>query len=249
VTSPPYWGVRDYQVAGQIGMEATVERYVSRIAAVFDAVRRALRDDGVVWLNIGDVYASGNRSYRAGDNRYPQRAMSTRPRTPKGLKAKDLLGLPWRIAFALQRQGWYLRSEIIWKKTNPMPESVRDRPWRVHEHLFLLSKGEKYYFRQNSLLDEVCDVRKSVWAMAAGRSRVNGHSAVFPDRLVKPCVSAGSKRSDLVLDPFCGTGTVGRVSIQNGRRFIGIELNPEYSKSALRMLRLLSNSRTGLSQR
>ena len=145
VTSPPYFGLRDYGVAGQMGLEPTPDEFVSALAGVFREVRRVLRDDGTVWLNLGDSYANGGRASRAPDAKNPHaREMSFRP--ADGLKAKDLIGIPWRVAFALQADGWYLRQDIIWHKPNPMPESVKDRCTKAHEYLFLLSKAEKYYF-------------------------------------------------------------------------------------------------------
>lgn len=135
VTSPPYWGLRDYNVSGQIGLEASLPQFINRLLGVFVEVRRVLRDDGVLWLNIGDSYTSGNRGWRAPDEKNPARAMSMRPGTPEGLKPKDLLGIPWRLAFALQDDGWYLRTDIVWHKPNAMPESVKDRP--VHTSIFL----------------------------------------------------------------------------------------------------------------
>jgi site-specific DNA-methyltransferase (cytosine-N4-specific) len=232
VTSPPYWGVRDYGVRGQIGMERSLAKYVSNIVAVFEEVRRVLRRDGTVWLNIGDVYASGNRTYRASDDRYAARALHTRPKTPNGLKPKDLIGIPWRVAFALQEAGWYLRADVIWHKTNAMPESVGDRPWRTHEYLFLLSRQKSYLFSPRQLIVDDLSFRRTVWSMGAGRSRLNGHHAVFPERLVIPCIKSATIRGSVVLDPFCGTGTVGLASLRLGRRFIGIELNSTYAKAA-----------------
>jgi site-specific DNA-methyltransferase (cytosine-N4-specific) len=236
VTSPPYWGVRDYGVRGQIGMERSLTKYIANVVAVFDEVRRVLRRDGTLWLNIGDVYASGNRRYRASDERYAARALNTRPRTPAGLKPKDLIGIPWRIAFALQQSGWYLRADVIWHKTNAMPESVSDRPWRTHEYLFLFSREKSYRFTPRHLAHDDLSLRRTVWSMGAGRSKLNGHHAVFPERLVVPCIRSSTVRHSVVLDPFCGTGTVGRASLRLGRRFIGIELNSKFAKAAGKLL-------------
>lgn len=151
VTSPPYYGLRDYGVDGQIGLEPTPDEYVAEMVAVFREVRRVLRDDGTLWLNIGDGYTSGNRGRRAPDKKNPARAMSVRPDTPEELKPKDLQGIPWRLAFALRADGWYLRSDIIWHKPNPMPESVRDRPTSAHEHVFLLSKRDLYFYDADAI--------------------------------------------------------------------------------------------------
>ena len=146
VTSPPYWSLRDYDVDQQIGCDEALADYLAEIVKTFDKVRRVLRADGTIWLNVGDAYTSGNRRYRAPDKKNRARAMSMRPLTPDGLKPKDLIGLPWRLAFALQNAGWWLRSEIIWSKPNAHPESVRDRPTKAHETVFLLSKNQDYYY-------------------------------------------------------------------------------------------------------
>src|SRR5215831_11086308 len=141
ITSPPYWGLRDYNADGQIGAEDDPHDYIKRLVSIFEEVHRVLTADGTLWLNIGDSYTSGNRGYRAPDKKNPVRAMSYRAKTPRGLKPKDLVGIPWRVAFALQETGWYLRSDIIWEKPNCMPESVKDRPTRAHEYIFLFSKS------------------------------------------------------------------------------------------------------------
>ena len=145
VTSPPYWGLRDYGVTGQIGAEEDLGKYIDHLREVMAQVHRVLADDGTLWLNIGDSYTSGNRTWRDSDRKNPARAMTYRPPTPPGLKPKDLIGIPWRLAFGLQEDGWYLRSDIIWYKPNCQPESVRDRPTQAHEYLFLLSKSADYY--------------------------------------------------------------------------------------------------------
>lgn len=146
VTSPPYYGLRDYGMDGQIGLEPTPDEYVSRMVAVFREVRRVLRDDGTCWVNLGDSYASGGRKTRDSDGKLEEREMSVRPKDPRGIKPKDLLGIPWRVAFALQADGWYLRQDIIWAKPNPMPESVRDRCTKSHEYIFLLTKSARYFY-------------------------------------------------------------------------------------------------------
>ena len=146
VTSPPYFGLRDYGVPGQIGLEATPEEYVEKLVQVFREVRRVLRLDGTLWLNIGDSYTSGGRKTRDCDQKLHARTMDQRPKTPEGMKPKDLMGIPWMLAFALRSDGWYLRQDIIWHKPNAMPESVRDRCTKSHEYIFLLSKSEHYFF-------------------------------------------------------------------------------------------------------
>ncbi len=240
VTSPPYWGLRDYGIEGQIGLEATLPQYIQNLTAVFREVRRVLRPDGTFWLNIGDGYTSGNRGWRAPDKKNPARAMSVRPDTPEGLKSKDLLGVPWRLAFALQDDGWYLRSDIIWNKPNVMPESVKDRPSRAHEYLFMFTKNEQYYFDHAAIREKTDDgkglrSKRSVWNINTEACK-EAHFATFPQKLVEPCVLAGSDPGDFILDPFFGSGTVGLVCQRLGRRFIGIELHPEYVKIANRRL-------------
>ncbi|WP_075255785.1 DNA-methyltransferase [Herbaspirillum camelliae] len=226
VTSPPYWGLRSYGAESEIGAEATIDEYLDAVSAVFNAVKEVLCDDGVVWLVIGDSYTSGNRRYRDADRLHVHREMTTRPKTPKGLKPKDLLGLPWRVAFRLQADGWYLRSESIWHKLNPIPESVKDRPHQSHEHIFLLSKSAKYFFDWNALKQydsQRLRPSRSVWA-ASVNTGISGHAAPFPLELVKPCLMASTRPGDLVLDPFAGSGSVGVACKELDRSFVGIEL-------------------------
>ena len=275
VTSPPYWGLRDYGHAGQLGLERTPEEYVSRMVEVFSEVRRVLADDGTLWANLGDSYAAGGRGggmegERGEKQRSNQGALLGPKKAPEGLKPKDLVGIPWRIAFALQADGWWLRSDIIWAKPNPMPESVTDRPTKAHEYLFLLAKAERYYYDAAAIAEPSVDPpgvsrggalarfgrdekliaanahrgdkiptsngsrnRRSVWTIAT-QPFTEAHFAVMPEALVEPCILAGSAPGDLVLDPFAGSGTVGVVALRHGRRFIGIELNPEYVTMARR---------------
>ena len=240
VTSPPYWGLRDYDVDGQIGAEEDLFTYIDRLVEVFREVRRVLADDGTLWLNIGDSYTSGNRRWRATDKKNPARAMSYRPPTPEGLKPKDLVGVPWRLALALQDDGWYLRSDIIWHKPNTQPESVKDRPTRAHEYLFLFSKSEKYHYdhvaiQEPAIGDEGVRNRRTVWSINT-EAFPEAHFATFPTGLVTPCILAGSAAGDTVLDPFFGSGTVGAVCVNHQRKFLGIELNPEYVEIAERRL-------------
>ena len=152
VTSPPYWGLRDYGTDGQLGLEPTPEEYCNSMVAVFREIRRVLHDDGTVWLNLGDSYSSGSRTTTTNDSFRGDTLVNT-TRTPvvKGIKPKDLVGIPWRVAFALQADGWYLRSDIIWSKPNPMPESVQDRPTKAHEYIFLLTKIQKYYYDADAI--------------------------------------------------------------------------------------------------
>lgn len=241
VTSPPYWSLRDYAAEGQIGAEAKPDDYIEHLVEVFEGVKRVLTPDGTFWLNIGDSYTSGNRGYRAPDRKNPIRAMSYRPPTPEGLKPKDLVGIPWRVAFALQRAGWYLRSEIIWEKPNCMPESVKDRPTRCHEYIFLFTKSLKYYYDAESIREPGGRNRRTVWSIPT-EPFIGAHFATFPPKLIEPCVLAGSAPGDWVLDPFFGSGTVGVVCEQNGRFYVGIELNPEYVRIAIERIKTTERS-------
>lgn len=298
VTSPPYWGLRDYGVDGQLGLEETPEEYVDNMVGVFREVQRVLRDDGTLWLNLGDSYAASGKGEggsfdgkRPGWAHVPGKRMErgsgrwgggNRPAT-EGLKPKDLVGIPWRVAFALQADGWYLRSDIIWEKPNPMPESVTDRPTRAHEYIFLLSKSRRYYYDADAIREEsvgqtdhdvtgwgysapgqvpqtgnrkysfarkvnetappgqslqhrperediaYCHSRnkRDVWTVATSPFP-GAHFATFPPALIEPCVLAGCPEGGIVLDPFSGAGTTGLVALRHGRKYVGIELNPEY---------------------
>jgi DNA modification methylase len=289
VTSPPYFGLRDYGVDGQIGLEPTVDAYVAELVSVFREVRRVLRDDGTLWLNLGDSYAGSwgahSRGHDApgnleGGSMLSARQIQAAPKGTKtgsirgeGIKPKDLIGVPWMVAFALRADGWFLRSDIIWAKPNPMPESVRDRPTKAHEYLFLLTKNARYYWDADAVREEgksesearyangyksfgagqfegsPADRRtakeipaeklahltgrniRSVWTIAT-HAYPGSHFATFPPALVEPCIKAGTKEGDTVLDPFFGAGTVGLVADRLGRDCIGIELNPEYAAMA-----------------
>lgn len=302
ITSPPYFGLRDYGMEGQIGLEATPQEYVSTLVGVFEQVKRVLSSTGTLWLNLGDSYAGA--------------------KIVEGCKQKDLIGIPWMVAFALRNAGWYLRLDIIWAKPNPMPESVTDRPTKAHEYLFLLSKSPKYFYNSDAIREpylpntlsqfdlvykgkatkdynaagiqnpsaikkRIVDKqrqgnrryagfnnrwdaslknksqyaaantpgqsphgytkrddgltsmapsgganKRSVWKIAPQPFR-GAHFATFPEKLVEPCVLAGSAPGDLVLDPFCGSGTVGVLCKRHGRDFIGIDINPEYGCLAI----------------
>jgi DNA modification methylase len=325
VTSPPYYSLRDYGIDGQIGLEETPEAYVARLVEVFAEVRRVLKDDGTLWLNLGDSYAASTKTtgrndadtrnawhYKVGIASAPHRANDgcgqtlvrqskhKRPRTlngggcaswssreetvkvaSRGLKPKDLVGIPWRVAFALQADGWYLRQDIIWHKPNPMPESVRDRCTKAHEYIFLLSKSPRYYYDADAIKEPaVCGDngsrydtgktadhqlgraqkgrraikfggtkypgvagnatysgneyrptgyrnKRDVWTVAT-KPYAGCHFATFPPDLIRPCVRAGCPVGGVVLDPFAGAGTTGLVALEEGRDFLGIELNPEY---------------------
>lgn len=240
ITSPPYWGLRDYGIKGQIGAEMKLDDYIRDLVAVFAEVRRVLADDGTLWLNIGDSYTSGGRTWRDSDKKNAARGMSYRAPTPEGLKPKDLIGVPWRLAFALQADGWYLRSDIVWNKHNGLPESVKDRPSRIHEYLFLVSKSERYFYDHEAVKEPAANGSKrscrSVWTINTEPFR-DAHFATFPREFVARCLAAGSKEQSLVLDPFFGSGTVGEVCQMLGRQFVGIELNAEYVEIAKRRLK------------
>lgn len=236
ITSPPYWGQRDYGYEDQIGAEAKLDEYISNLVSIFREVKKKLKDDGTLWLNIGDTYTSGNRTWRDKDKKNPARGMSYRPPTPEGLKPKDLIGLPWRIAFALQNDGWYLRSDIVWYKPNCQPESVKDRPTQSHEYIFLLSKSEKYAYDYESIKEPATQKgklrnKRTVWSVNT-QSFPEAHFATFPEELIKPIIRASSQKDDFVLDPFFGSGTVGAVCKKLRRKFIGIELKDEYIEIA-----------------
>jgi site-specific DNA-methyltransferase (adenine-specific)/site-specific DNA-methyltransferase (cytosine-N4-specific) len=241
VTSPPYWGLRDYGIEGQIGAEMSLDDYLRDIVGVFEEVRRVLRKDGVFWLNIGDSYTSGGRTWRGADAKNKGRGMSYRAPTPPGLKPKDLIGVPWRIAFALQAAGWYLRADNIWNKPNCQPESVKDRPTRSHEYVFLFSKSEKYFYDWQAVVEPATGVeqraknRRTVWNINTEAYR-EAHFAVFPKQLARVCIQAGSRPGDRVLDPFFGSGTTGVVCNELNRQCTGVELNPEYADLATQRL-------------
>lgn len=277
VTSPPYFGLRDYGVEGQIGLEETPQAYVAKMVEVFEEVRRVLKPDGTLWLNLGDSYAArlrqsgedyaGKLSQSAkGQIKEGQRAL------PTGLKEKDLIGIPWRVAFALQEAGWWLRQDLIWAKPNPMPESVTDRCTKSHEYIFLLTKSAKYFYDAEAVKEksQVSDKwkepdtkylqktfgngetslkagfnrvgviggdrnKRSVWNVALQPFK-GAHFATFPPKLIEPCILAGSREGDTVLDPFNGAGTTGLVSLRHKRNYIGIELNPAYIEIAKKRL-------------
>jgi site-specific DNA-methyltransferase (cytosine-N4-specific) len=231
ITSPPYWSLRNYHIDGQIGLETSLNDYIASLVDVFREVHRVVRDDGTLWLNIGDSYTSGGRTWRAPDKKNPGRAMKTRPPTPEGLKPKDLIGVPWRLAFALQDAGWFLRTDIIWNKPNCQPESVKDRPTRSHEYLFLFSKSERYLYDHRTVRGPNDRNLRTVWDINTKGYR-HAHFATFPPELVEPCIQLGSREGDVVLDPFIGSGTTGFVALNLERRFVGIELNPDYIQIA-----------------
>ena len=233
VTSPPYWSLRDYDVEEQIGRDDCLVDYVESIVKTFEKMKRVVRHDGTVWLNVGDSYTSGNRRYRAPDRKNRVRAMRVRPPTPEGLKPKDLIGVPWRLAFALQEAGWWLRSEVIWSKPNAHPESVCDRPTKAHETVFLLSKKQDYYYDKDVIRGPNGRRLRTVWDLPTEpRKRLNGHAddhpAVMPMALARRCVSLTSREDSVVLDPYAGSGTTLLAASKLGRKWVGIELKPAF---------------------
>lgn len=274
VTSPPYFNLRDYKVNGQIGLEKTPEEFVAKLVEVFREVRRVLRDDGTLWLNLGDSYGSyGGNTYSGFNERWSgtggvgskqdatlDGVTDRKPET--GMRPKNLLGIPWRVAFALQADGYYLRQDIIWNKPNPMPESVRDRCTKAHEYIFLLSKSERYYFDSKAMREDavkgaagssfntgktathqmgrssdaqrVEDGKRNRRSVwtVATRPYKGAHFATFPPDLIEPCILAGCPVGGTVLDPFGGSGTTAGVAVARGRNAILCELNPEYVKLA-----------------
>ena len=276
VTSPPYFGLRDYGHEGQIGLEQTPEEYITAMVEVFRCVRDVLADDGTLWLNIGDSYVATGGEYKNGSQGKTSIVGKTSPESVPchgriarrkameagGLKQKDLIGIPWMLAFALRADGWYLRQDIIWHKPNPMPESVRDRCTKAHEYIFLMSKSYRYYF-DHEAIKEPAKVssegirfggskygdskdpkhatksgnvskeydkanKRSVWSVAT-RPYKGAHFATFPLSLIEPCILAGSRPGDIVLDPFMGSGTTAAGALLHGRQYIGCELNSEYA--------------------
>ena len=237
ITSPPYYGLRNYgDEQDQIGHEQTPEEYIQQMVEVFRLVRDCLTDDGTVWLNMGDSYYN----YRPGKGQalVQQTLASNNQDLPdkcarrgnklEGLKEKDLIGIPWMLAFALRADGWYLRQDIIWNKPNPMPESVRDRCTKSHEYIFLLSKKQNYYFDVDAI-KEPTRRKRSVWDITK-KPYKDAHFAVFPPDLIEPCIKAGSERGDMILDPFMGSGTTAMVAKSLGRDYMGCELHEEYGK-------------------
>ena len=254
----------------QIGLEETPEEYIEKLVTVFHEVSRVLRDDGTLWVNIGDSYCNSNGFARASD-KFQRQGRNNAPANDRnlaylhndGYKTKDLIGIPWLLAFALRKDGWYLRQDIIWHKPNPMPESVKDRCTKSHEYVFLLSKQPHYYFNNQAIKEPTKEVslkraeyglhtnypeglnghietekmgtrfspteanKRDVWSIPPANVK-EAHFATMPEKLAEICILAGSRKGGIVLDPFFGSGTTGRVATKHYRDYIGIELNPEY---------------------
>lgn len=234
VTSPPYWGLRDYDHPEQIGTEHSPESYVEHLVEIFREVHRVLRKDGTLWLNVGDGYARNGGTGNCGPNAVvgnTKKLIQKRNcKVPKvwGLKDRDLMGLPWRVAFALQSDGWILRSRITWIKKAPMPESVKNRPTNATEEIFLMAKGIDYYYDSNAVRETSGANLRNYWLIGPD-AKGKGHPAAFPRELARRCILLGSREDDTVLDPFGGSGTTGVVAQQLGRKAILVELNPDYS--------------------
>jgi DNA modification methylase len=242
VTSPPYYGLRDYGHDGQIGLEETPDAFVQKLVEVFREVKRVLRDDGTLWVNLGDTYSATRWSSGGGQgingNNDEHRSMQHQKNS--GLPDKNLIGIPWKFAFAMQSDGWFLRQDIIWHKPMTMPEPVKDRCVRAHEYIFLLSKKANYYFDHESIQEPVKGVtisatgkeytmanKRDVWSVSPKRYE-GAHFATYPPELIKPCILAGCPKGGVVLDPFGGSGTTAAVANENNRDAILCELNPEY---------------------
>ena len=275
VTSPPYYGLRDYGIDGQLGTEDTPALYIERLVGIFREVYRVLRKDGTLWINIADSYAGSGKGgwdnpIKSGisQQQYNPRAFNMHKKW-NGIKAKDMIGIPWSLAFSLRDDGWYLRSDIIWQKSNCMPESVKDRPSKSYEHIFLLAKSKKYYYDYEAIQvtaaqssierakravsdigkyangiegqsmqaifiprdhsgERVMRNKRDVWTVSTNSYRADGHFAMYPEKLIEPCILAGCPVGGVVLDPFFGSGTTGAVAKRLGREYIGIDINPEY---------------------
>ena len=278
VTSPPYYGLRDYGGEDkQIGQEQSPEEYIETMVDVFRKVRDVLADDGTLWLNIGDSYYNYRKDGCIPKQTFTNSRQDLPKTTPRrsnklvGYKDKDLIGIPWMLAFALRADGWYLRQDIIWHKPNPMPESVRDRCTKAHEYIFLLSKSKYYYYDNEAIKEPAKD-----WGT---RDRTNGkyhnagtglqphsgltksytkrnkrsvwsinkkpykgaHFATYPEELIEPCILAGSEKGDIILDPFMGSGTTAVVAKKNSRAYIGCELHEEYASLQTDRIRTIPN--------
>ncbi len=234
VTSPPYWGLRDYDHPSQIGSEESPEEYVRKLTDIFREVRRALRKEGTFWLNVGDGYARNGGTGNCGPNAVvgnTKKLIQKRNcKVPNcwGLKDRDLMGLPWRVAFSLQADGWILRSRITWIKKTAMPESVKNRPTTATEEIFLFTKSPTYYYNPQGVREPTGANLRNYWILGP-EPNSNGHPAAFPQELVRRCLLLGTREGDVVLDPFAGSGTTGTVAIELGRKAFLIELNPKYA--------------------
>lgn len=229
ITSPPYYWQRDYEVDGQFGLEPTIDGYVENLVDTFAAIRPALTDDGVVFLNLGDTYYNAKGRPHGKDDKHRSRRLPGLRAVDGpglGLPRKSLIGIPWRVALAMQADGWTLRSTIIWVRKTAIPEPTsKDRPWRKYEHVFLFSKSPRYFFDREGL-----DGEEDVWYIEPDRKSLarGTHYAPYPRKLVERCISAGCPDGGTVLDPFLGGGTTMYVADEMGRSSVGVELNPNF---------------------
>lgn len=229
VTSPPYYWQRDYEVEGQIGHEASIQEYVGALRASFREAKRVLSDDGVLFLNIGDTFYNAKGRPHGRDPKHSARQLSRKKLRAVdgpglGLPRKSLLGIPWRVALALQSDGWVMRSHIIWQRPAPMPEpTAHDRPWRTHEPIFLFSKKPRYWFNREALNGD-----EDIWKISARPYNPGSHFAPFPLELADRCVKAGCPKGGTVLDPYVGSGTTMLMALARGMSAIGIDLKREY---------------------
>ena len=239
VTSPPYFWLRDYGVEGQIGLEDTVEDYVSALLEIMAEAHRVLKRPGLAFLNLGDTYYSGKGKSHGTDaksskRRFGLRAVDKSGGLGLGLQRKSLIGIPWRVALALAEHGWVLRSAIIWHRTKGLREFVRDRPCRTYEYVFMLARSRRYFFAKNEVPGEI---EEDLWTIRAQPRSTGGlPTAPFPDALVRRCLRIGCPAGGLVLDPFVGSGTTVRVALDTGRSGIGIDLNATFCRYAARTL-------------
>ncbi len=248
VTSPPYWGLRDYDHAAQIGAEPSPDLYVENLGVVFQEVYRVLRSDGLLWLNVGDGYARNGGTGRCGPNAIvgnTKKLIQKRNcKVPEcwGLKDRDLMGLPWRVAFALQAKGWILRSHITWVKKTAMPESVKNRPTNATEEVFMFAKSPTYYYNSGAVREPTGANLRNYWVLGPDVNG-NGHPAAFPRELARRCILLGSRMGDTVLDPFAGSGTTGVAAVELNRKAILIELNPMYAEIGKERMRYAKTTR------
>ena len=250
LTSPPYFSLRDYDVDGQIGQEDTPDEYVKRLLEVFSEVHRTLKPEGTLWLNIGDAYAGSGQG--AGTKQFSAKQRSNRGMTHmlqadgfkskllsvQDCKRKDMIGIPWKLAFALRDAGWYLRQDIVWYKPNVMPEPVKDRCTKSYEHIFLFAKSEIYHFDSEAIRETRCESSpadggdgkrnaRDVWQINTKPYR-GAHFATFPEEMAGRCIAAGCPNGGTVLDPFMGAGTTAVAALRQGKHYIGVDLNSNY---------------------
>jgi site-specific DNA-methyltransferase (cytosine-N4-specific) len=248
VTSPPYWGLRDYDHPDQIGAEPSPDQYVDNLVKLFREVRRVLRDDGLLWLNVGDGYARNGGTGNCGPNAVVANTKKLIQRrnckVPEcwGLKDRDLIGLPWRVAFALQSDGWILRSRVTWVKKTAMPESVKNRPTSATEEVFMFAKSPTYHYNPDGFREPTGANLRNFWVLGPDTNGY-GHPAAFPRELARRCILLGSREGDLILDPFGGSGTTGLAAIELGRKAILIELNPAFAEIGRERTRYATRTR------